>query len=59
LTGFLQMATGAAASFVVGNLMTTNAAPMVAAVLIGTLCAAAAHVGGVLMARRPEVPPAA
>ncbi len=54
LTGFLQMATGAAASYVVGSLMTTSATPMVAAVLIGTLCAAAAHVGGVLMAKRPH-----
>ncbi|WP_316978921.1 multidrug effflux MFS transporter [Shumkonia mesophila] len=59
LSGFLQMATGAAASFVVGSLMTTSAAPMVAAVLIGTLCATAAHVGGVLMAKRPDDPPAA
>ncbi|MBE0532373.1 MAG: multidrug effflux MFS transporter [Rhodospirillales bacterium] len=56
LTGFLQMATGATASYIVGSLMTDSAGPMVFAVLIGTLGATAAHVGGVLMAKRPDDP---
>lgn len=53
LTGFLQMAIGAAASFLVGSLMAQSAAPMVYTMLAGTLLAAVAHVWGVLLARRP------
>lgn len=57
LSGFLQMATGAAASLVIGNLMAETAGPMVYAILAGTLAALAAHVGGVLTAR--PAPPSA
>lgn len=53
LSGFLQMATGATASYVVGSLMADTAGPMVFGVLIGALGAATAHVGGVLLAKRP------
>jgi DHA1 family bicyclomycin/chloramphenicol resistance-like MFS transporter len=59
LSGFLQMSTGAAASYVIGILMVDDAGPMVFAVLIGTLAATAAHVVGVLMAKHPDDPAAA
>jgi len=54
LSGFLQMSIGAATSFVVGSLMADDAGPMLFAVLVGTLAAAVAHVGGVLTATRPH-----
>jgi len=56
LSGFLQMAVGAAATFAVGALMAGSALPVALAMLAGTLVAAVAHGWGVLAVgpiRRP------
>ena len=51
LTGFLQMATGAAASFVVGTMMTDSPTPLVVAMFIGAVLATAAHFIGLAKKR--------
>ncbi len=51
LTGFLQMATGAGASFIVGSMMTDSATPLVVAMFIGAVLATAAHFIGLAKKR--------
>ncbi len=51
LSGFLQMAAGAGASFVVGSMMADSARPLVVAMFIGAVLAAAAHFIGLAKKR--------
>ena len=53
LIGFLQMATGAATSFLVGALMADSATPMVVVMLLGSFLAVAAFALALWSRRRP------
>lgn len=50
-SGFLHTATGAAASFVVGSLLTDSVAPLVVAMVAGAVLGLTAHAVGILAAR--------
>ena len=53
LVGFLQMAIGAAATYVVGSLLRDSAMPMAVAMLVLSLLAVVSFVAGVGLRRRP------
>lgn len=55
LSGFLQMASGAATSFIVGSMMADSAMPMIVAMFIGAVLAAAAHFLGLAMKKTDGV----